>query len=169
MLLLQTPSLNFNSQSDYTMRGFTIAATGLLAFAASTHAAGYIVDNYCIEDVYIFIANPEGTTGPFTLVSGEAYVSAITGGGNSLGIVKHEGDYWSANPKLILGTSISETGDILYWTLNSVTGDPMAGEKFSVTSSGKTENVCGNADGYGPEVYACADGDSVTLTLSLCK
>ena len=151
------------------MRGFALAATGLLAYATAAFATNYIVKDYCQEDVFLYFADPTTTTGPFELASGQAYVHNITGEGISVGVVKNANDYWSSNgSKLILGMSASEAQGVLYWSLTSVNGDPMKGETFGVTSDGETIDVCGHATAYDGQVHGCADNGNVTLTLNLC-
>ena len=151
------------------MRSFTIATAGLLAYATSAFATDYIVKDYCRENVFLYLANASATTGPFELASGTAFIHNITGEGISVGVVKNVNDYWSASgPKLVLGASASASQAVLYWTINSVNGDPMKGETFSVTSEGKVDDVCGHATSYDGQVHACADDGHVTLTLSLC-
>jgi len=157
------------------MRSFTTAATAILAYAVAAYATEYIVKDYCQEDVFLYVADPTGTSAPIKLPSGQAYIHQITGLGNSLGVVKQASDYWSATgAKLILGTSRNATEDILYWTLSHVNGDPMNHETFGVGSSrnGQEENVCENAtsyDGNDGVVHACPDvGNDITLTLNLC-
>ncbi|KAK5131754.1 hypothetical protein LTR08_000585 [Meristemomyces frigidus] len=153
----------------FKMRSFTFATAGLLAYATSAFATDYIIKDYCQENVFLYFANATATTGPFELASGQAYIHNITGEGISVGMVKNPNDYWSSTgSKLILGATANKTQAMLYWTINSVDGDAMKGETFSVTSAGRVDDVCGHATTYDGQVHACADDGNVTLTLNLC-
>ena len=148
------------------MQTFTLATAGLFVLAASAADTftSQVIKNYCHESVIFTYTNGTGYVYPtIQLKSAEAYITGITGTGNSFGITKSS-DYFN-EPKIVLGSSVNETDGILYWAIGNAGGDPMAGESFNVTSTG---GDCGQVDGYDDgQVHACS-AENMTLTLSLC-
>ncbi|KAH9825694.1 MOSC-domain-containing protein [Teratosphaeria destructans] len=144
--------------------------TAILALAATTSATLQAVQNQCHESVWLTFANTTNTTAPEELPSGEAYVTNLNGTGNSLGVTKNKGDYQSTDGyKLILGSSLADA--LLYWTINSVNGDPFAEESFNCNVTGADPATLGqNATTYEPGVVKVAQDpqDNLTLTLWLC-
>ena len=88
----------------------------LLALATSASAiSDQLVKNYCQEGKYLTLSvnATENKIGPFILPSGEAYISNITGIGNTAIVSNDPNIFTSEVAKLVLGTS-TDNG-ILYW------------------------------------------------------
>lgn len=88
----------------------------LLAFAASASAISVqLVQNYCLEDVYLTVAVnvTEKRIGPFTLPSGQAYINNITGLGHESIVTNDPNVFGDTTGKLVLGSSTAD--EVLYW------------------------------------------------------
>lgn len=89
----------------------------VLAFAASASAIStQLVKNFCpdTETIYLTLAvnATEDRNGPFIIPTGEAFVSNITGDGNTA-IVSKDPNIYTSIPKIVLGTS--SDNQVLYW------------------------------------------------------
>ena len=86
-------------------------AATLLAFSASAAAySSQLIENYCASTVWLTLSVnvTDGTTTTIELVSGQAYVSNITGEGNTAIISNGSNIYAPDVGKITLGTSNSE-------------------------------------------------------------
>ncbi|KAK3687077.1 hypothetical protein LTR37_019191 [Vermiconidia calcicola] len=117
----------------------------LLAFVTSASAVSHqLVKNWCGHDKWVALTLNGTDVAPFILPGGQAYIANITGEGNTAIVANTAAIFTAAIPKLLLGTSTD--GNILYWNLNNITGNPMDGTLFNVTSVGSSPDICQHAN-----------------------
>lgn len=147
------------------MRISTVTAAGILSLATTAFAVGNaIVDNDCVESVYLTITRSDQTSTQRTIAgTNGTYSEVLSGQGNSFGVTK-SADYWSSTtPKLIFGYSEGNDG-LSYWTVSTVDGDPTAGEGWKVAPSVSTCTSATNGTMAG-QVYTCTNTADLVLTL----
>ncbi|KAF1980970.1 hypothetical protein K402DRAFT_425774 [Aulographum hederae CBS 113979] len=135
----------------------------VLALATSAIAGTAFVRNNCGQTVYLTITRGNQATTTSTIAPGGSFSEGYHGTGNSIGVTKNP-DYYSPNtPKLIFG--YSDQPPTVYWSVNSVNGDPFSGQTFSVDAN-SGNGACPGTVGYnGGKVLGCGNGGSLTLKL----
>ena len=86
----------------------------VITLASTSNALSTLqVSNFCDEDIYLTVAGEGPSFGPVVLATAVAWLTNITGKGNTATITKTNDIFAAETAKLILGTSSSD--GILYW------------------------------------------------------
>jgi hypothetical protein len=134
------------------MHGSTVIAS-VLAIASTALAGSAGIKNKCKQDIFLTITGANQKSTQMKIAANGGYFSTpIQGQGNSYGLTKNS-DYYSANtPKLIWGAS--DSNGINYYSLNTVNGNPFAGESLSLSGNQPGCATITNPDG---NTKACTD------------
>ncbi|KAF2154181.1 hypothetical protein K461DRAFT_277283 [Myriangium duriaei CBS 260.36] len=134
----------------------------LSALAATAFAGTANVVNRCNQPAYLTITRSDQTTQTYTLAAGQGqYHEVIKGQGNSYGVTLDPNYYSPNTPKLIWG--VSDVPPTLYYSVNTVDGNPFANLGFSLVTS---DSTCSGVNSPDARTRTCGDG--AQLTLNLC-
>ncbi|KAI4775538.1 hypothetical protein E4T52_09512 [Aureobasidium sp. EXF-3400] len=115
------------------MHATTFIASALaLASTALAGTAG--IKNNCKQDIFLTTTGQNQKSTQLKIAANGGYYSTpIQGQGNSYGLSK-SADYYSANTaKLIWGAS--DSNGVTYYSLNTVNGNPFAGQSVRLSGS----------------------------------
>jgi hypothetical protein len=115
------------------MYASTVIAS-VLAIASTALAGSAGIKNNCKQDIFLTTTGPNQKSTQMKIAANGGYFSTpIQGQGNSYGLTKNS-DYYSANtPKLIWGAS--DSNGVTYYSLNTVNGNPFAGQSISLSGN----------------------------------
>lgn len=159
----QQPAKAQNPISKASKMHFTSVAALTLSLATTALSVGTVsVLNQCSTPIYLTITRQDQSTTQYELNSTVEYSEIIAGSGNSYGVTNTSDYYSSTTAKLILGVSDDPSSKLVYWSVSSVDGNPVANDGgFSVSAPGP--QACSGTNSLNGQVYACSDTNSLQL------
>jgi hypothetical protein len=140
------------------------ATASLLALTTSVSATFAQVNNNCPVPVWITITNSIQQPSQYAVPINGTYLQTRSGIGNAFGLSKTSAYFSPTTPKWTLGFTDSPQDQLLYWSVINASGDPFAGQPWSVVLS---DPSCAPLTAYdGGRIHAC--GIAANLTVTLC-